>query len=162
MFLAKKIVELRKERNLTQKELARIVGVHFSHMSRYERGISLPSVEVVKKIAQMFGVSIDYLLLDDSDTMIRAHLADQELLRQFQQICTMSEREKSAVKTMLEGLIVKHQIEAMLGVKSPQPQGEAPAAERTDFSAWMHDRAADDVSQGLPKAADSKKSIPAK
>ena len=42
LSLAKKIVQLRKERNLTQKELASIVGVHFSHMSRYERGISLP------------------------------------------------------------------------------------------------------------------------
>jgi len=49
LSLAKKIVQLRKERNLTQKELASIVGVHFSHMSRYERGISLPSIDVVKK-----------------------------------------------------------------------------------------------------------------
>ena len=162
MSLARKIVDLRKERNLTQKELARIVGVHFSHMSRYERGISMPSVEVVKKIAQMFGVSIDYLLLDDSDTMIRAHLADQELLRQFQQISAMSEREKTAVKTILEGLIVKHQIEAMLGIKSPQPQGDVPSAERTDLSAWMHERPVGDLYQGLHKAVDGKKSLPAK
>ena len=50
LSLAKKIVQLRKERNLTQKELASIVGVHFSHMSRYERGISLPSIDVVKNL----------------------------------------------------------------------------------------------------------------
>ena len=37
MSLAKKLVDLRKERNLTQKELAKSIGVHFSHMSRYER-----------------------------------------------------------------------------------------------------------------------------
>lgn len=122
----------------------------------------MPSVEVVKKVAQMFGVSIDYLLLDDSDTMIRAHLADQELLRQFQQISAMSEREKTAVKTILEGLIVKHQIEEMLGVKSPQPQGDIPLAERTDLSAWMHERPVGDVYQGLHKAVDGKKSLPAK
>jgi transcriptional regulator with XRE-family HTH domain len=54
MSLAKKLVDLRKEHNLTQKELAKSIGVHFSHMSRYERGISLPSIDVVKKIAQVF------------------------------------------------------------------------------------------------------------
>jgi len=162
MSLARKIVALRKERNLTQKELARIVGVHFSHMSRYERSISLPSVEVVKKIAQMFGVSTDYLLLDDSETMVRAHLADQELLRQFQQISIMSEREKSAVKTILEGLIVKHQIETMLGVKAPQPQGEGPVPERPESPLGTPERAGGDVYQGWHKTEDGKKVIPAK
>ena len=86
MSLAKKIVQLRKERNLTQKELASIVGVHFSHMSRYERGISLPSIDVVKKLAQMFHVSADYLLFDESQATVRAHIADQELLQQFERI----------------------------------------------------------------------------
>jgi transcriptional regulator with XRE-family HTH domain len=45
MSLAKKLVDLRKEHNLTQKELAKSIGVHFSHMSRYERGISHCRVE---------------------------------------------------------------------------------------------------------------------
>jgi transcriptional regulator with XRE-family HTH domain len=162
MSLARKIVALRKERNLTQKELARIVGVHFSHMSRYERGISLPSVEVVKKIAQMFGVSTDYLLLDDSETMIQAQLADQELLRQFQQISVMSEREKSAVKTLLEGLIVKHQIETMLGVKSSPSQSDGVVPERLESPLAPLERGSGDLYQGLHKAVDGKKVIPAK
>ena len=117
MSLAKKIVQLRKERNLTQKELARIVGVHFSHMSRYERGISLPSVEVVRKIAQLFRVSADYLLFDDSNAMIRANMADQELLQQFEQISRMSDTEKATIKAVLEGMLLKHHLETMLGVK---------------------------------------------
>ena len=117
LSLAKKIVQLRKERNLTQKELASIVGVHFSHMSRYERGISLPSIDVVKKLTQLFHVSADYLLFDDGQAMVRASIADQELLQQFERLSRMSEREKTAVKTILEAMILKHHLEGMLGVK---------------------------------------------
>lgn len=141
MSLAKKIVQLRKERNLTQKELAKLVGVHFSHMSRYERGLAVPSVDVIKRIAQMFRVSADYLLFDDTDAMVWAPILDQELLRQFELIAQMSEREKSAVKTILEGMILKHRLEAMLGVQSsstavfsessaPAPPAWAPLLEQ--------------------------------
>lgn len=138
MSLAKKIVQLRKERNLTQKELARIVGVHFSHMSRYERGISLPSVDVVKKLAQMFHVSADYLLFDDSQAMVPADIIDQELLQQFERISRMSEREKTAVKTILEALILKHHLEEMLGVKPPPSAPEDEPARGEQAAPWSH------------------------
>lgn len=130
MSLAQKIVHLRKERNLTQKQLARIVGVHFSHMSRYERELSLPSIDVIKKLAQMFSVSADYLLFDDSDEMIRANIADQELLQHFERIAQMSDREKAVVKAVLEGIILKHHLEQMLGVQRPvtSPSSEIGAS----------------------------------
>jgi transcriptional regulator with XRE-family HTH domain len=114
MSLAKKLVELRKERNLTQKELAKSIGVHFSHMSRYERGISLPSIDVVKKIAQVFNVSTDYLLLDDAQAIVETKIPDVELLRLFQDISHMSEQERAAIKIVLEGMVVKHQFEQLL------------------------------------------------
>ena len=127
MSLAQKIVQLRKERNLTQKELAKLVGVHFSHMSRYERGLAVPSVDVIKRIAQMFRVSADYLLFDDTAAMVWAPITDQELLQQFEHIAQMSDWEKSAVKTGLEGMILKHRLEAMLGVQHPSgPAGTEP------------------------------------
>jgi transcriptional regulator with XRE-family HTH domain len=114
MSLAKKLVDLRKARNLTQKELAKSIGVHFSHMSRYERGISLPSIDVVKKIAQVFNVSTDYLLLDEAQAVAEAKIPDVELLQLFQAISHMSEQERAAIKIVLEGLLVKHQIEQLL------------------------------------------------
>jgi transcriptional regulator with XRE-family HTH domain len=114
MSLAKKLVDLRKERNLTQKELAKSIGVHFSHMSRYERGISLPSIEVVKKIAQVFNVSTDYLLLDDAQAILETKIPDVELLQLFKTISHLSEQERAAIKIVLEGMVVKYQIEQLL------------------------------------------------
>ncbi|HEY5869646.1 MAG TPA: helix-turn-helix transcriptional regulator [Candidatus Tectomicrobia bacterium] len=157
MSLAKKIVQLRKERNLTQKELASIVGVHFSHMSRYERGISLPSIEVVKKLAQMFHVSADYLLFDDSQAMVRANIADQELLQQFERLSRMSEREKTAVKTVLEAMILKHHLEGMLGVKHAPPAPEEEAARTDSASAWSSKRSDVELFHDLEEALDGAK-----
>jgi transcriptional regulator with XRE-family HTH domain len=155
MSLAKKIVQLRKEHNLTQKELASIVGVHFSHMSRYERGISLPSIDVVKKLAQMFHVSADYLLFDDSQAMVRASIADQDLLQQFERLSRMSEREKTAVKTVLEAMILKHHLEGMLGVKHAPTEDDAA---RTDSpSTWISKRSDVELFHDLEEALDGAK-----
>jgi transcriptional regulator with XRE-family HTH domain len=157
MSLAKKIVQLRKERNLTQKELASIVGVHFSHMSRYERGISLPSVDVVKKLAQIFHVSADYLLFEESPVMVPADITDQELLQQFERISRLSEREKSAVKTILEALILKHHLEEMLGVKQPSADDEVARSE--PHSPWTNKPSDAALFQDLEEALhDSKRS----
>jgi transcriptional regulator with XRE-family HTH domain len=131
MSFAEKIVHLRQKRKLTQKELAKIIGVHFSHMSRYERGISLPSVEVVKKISQVFNVSTDYLLFDDGNAPVQEKITDPELLQQFEQISQMTEREKAAIKIVLEGMVVKHQIEQIMAATPslPLPEDGMPAGE---------------------------------
>ena len=157
MSLAKKIVQLRRERNLTQKELASIVGVHFSHMSRYERGISLPSIDVVKKLAQMFHVSADYLLFDESQATVRAPIADQELLQQFERIARMSEREKAAVKTILEAMILKHHLEAMLGVKHAPTSPEEDPTRSDSPATWMSPQADTALFQDLEAALDGTK-----
>ena len=157
MSLAKKIVQLRKEHNLTQKELASMVGVHFSHMSRYERGISLPSIDVVKKLAQMFHVSADYLLFDESQATVRAQVADQELLQQFERISHMSEREKAAVKTILEAMILKHHLEAMLGVKRTPTSSEEDAPHSDSPATWVSKPADTALFQDLEAALDGSK-----
>ena len=157
MSLAKKIVQLRKERNLTQKELASIVGVHFSHMSRYERGISLPSIDVVKKLAQMFHVSADYLLFDEGQATVHAHIADQELLQQFERISRMSEREKTAVKTILEAVILKHHLEAMLGVRHTSTSSEEDTMRSDGQATWGSKPSDTALFQNLEAALDGAK-----
>lgn len=56
-----KLKELRKERGYTQKELAEKIGVDTSSISKYEKGVAVPSFDVVKKTAKVLGVSIDSL-----------------------------------------------------------------------------------------------------
>jgi transcriptional regulator with XRE-family HTH domain len=150
MSLAKKLVDLRKERNLTQKELAKNIGVHFSHMSRYERGISLPSIDVVKKIAQVFKVSTDYLLLDDAQTILETKSPDVELLQLFKAITQMSEQERAAIKIVLEGIVVKHQMEQLLKEHTALSHTSALLPPHAQVSPWN----GVNLSQGLLQRLD--------
>ena len=54
--------ELRKERSLTQRELARILDLSPSTISMYENGNREPDYETLKKFAFYFDCSVDYLL----------------------------------------------------------------------------------------------------
>ena len=56
------LVELRKIHDMSQEELADIIGVSRQTLSKYETGESLPDIEKCKLIANAFGVSIDDLL----------------------------------------------------------------------------------------------------
>ncbi|MCM1043568.1 MAG: helix-turn-helix transcriptional regulator [Corallococcus sp.] len=63
-----KIRELRKEKGLTQQELAKKINVSLQTISGYETGYAQPPIDILIKIAQEFHTSTDYLLgLTDDD-----------------------------------------------------------------------------------------------
>lgn len=68
MSLAKKMIELRKQQNLSQQDLADRLGVSRQAISRWETGAVQPLADSVKSLAQVFQVSTDHLLNDDLDT----------------------------------------------------------------------------------------------
>lgn len=55
------ISQLRKERNLTQDDLASQLGVSYQAVSKWETGTSCPDVALLPKLSSLFGVSVDYL-----------------------------------------------------------------------------------------------------
>lgn len=57
-----RIRELRKNRGWTQEEFSRMLGVHKDMISKYENNLKTPSLDRVVRMAQIFHVSIDYLL----------------------------------------------------------------------------------------------------
>ena len=59
--IGSRIKQLRQENNLTQKELAEKLSIGLTTISNYETGYSIPDVQMLLKIANIFGVSIDYL-----------------------------------------------------------------------------------------------------
>lgn len=56
------LTDLREQKGLTQKEVARQLYVANSTISHYESGISLPSIEMIDKLSDFYEVSADYLL----------------------------------------------------------------------------------------------------
>ncbi len=58
----KRITALRKERKMTQEELAKLLKTSISVIGRHERDEMTPSVEVAKKIAGFLNTTVGYLL----------------------------------------------------------------------------------------------------
>ena len=57
-----RLVELRKEKGLSQVGLAKELGVDYSTIAKYETGDRLPDLVMLCKLADFFGSSTDYLL----------------------------------------------------------------------------------------------------
>lgn len=60
-FKNNKIAVLRKEAGLSQRQVAKDVGTSQANLSRWEQGLNQPSVIECWRLADYFGVSIDYL-----------------------------------------------------------------------------------------------------
>ena len=61
-MLGQRIKSLREAKRLTQRELGDMVGVSDSAVGQWEHERREPSVRILVKLAQIFGVSVDYLL----------------------------------------------------------------------------------------------------
>lgn len=61
-----KIREILEERNIKQKDVASAIGIYTSTMSQYVTGVREPDIETLIKLADYFGVSVDYLIGHDS------------------------------------------------------------------------------------------------
>lgn len=66
-IIAKNIQSLRKAAGVTQIELAERLNYSDKAVSKWERGDSMPDITVLKQLADMFGVTVDYLLNDEHD-----------------------------------------------------------------------------------------------
>ena len=62
MEISKKIINLRKENNLTKKQMAKIIDICPKTLEKFENGESLPKLKHIRNIAHYFNVSYDYLL----------------------------------------------------------------------------------------------------
>ena len=62
MELAKRLRQLRKENNLTQAKLSSMLNYGYTAIANYESGRNEPSLKDVRKLANIFNVSVDYLI----------------------------------------------------------------------------------------------------
>ena len=80
-IVAKNIADLRRSADLTQLEFAEKLNYSDKAVSKWERGDSLPDVAVLKQIADLFQVTLDYLVSEDHTSTLheRVHYEGREL-----------------------------------------------------------------------------------
>lgn len=94
--------ELREERGWTQRELDSRLGILQSKLSKYESGTHQPSLRTLVRMANLFGVSTDYLLTGTGTPV--PPLRDDRLLDRFRRLGAGGEEMRSIVLSILDAL----------------------------------------------------------
>ena len=69
MTLGQKITNLRKARGMTQEELSEAIGVTRQTISKWELDTSTPDLDYLCKLCDLFGVTADYLIRPEKETV---------------------------------------------------------------------------------------------
>lgn len=113
MTLGKRIQQLRKKANLSQGELASKIDISYPQMSRYEiKGVQ-PPADVLKRLGDVFGVSIDYLVNGSLEHKAESSLDDNELLKQFKEVEQMNDNDRSTIKQLIDAFIMKRKVQKL-------------------------------------------------
>ncbi len=60
--IGKLIAKMRKQKDLTQRELGEMVGVGYRSVSKWERGLTMPDISIINELSTILGISSDELL----------------------------------------------------------------------------------------------------
>jgi transcriptional regulator with XRE-family HTH domain len=98
----KKLRECREAKKLSQNELAKLIEAHHSIIGKYERDEVKPSIDVVKKIANILDTTVGYLLGETQDKNL---LKDPAMLKRLNEISSFSDYDKEHILYAIDGLI---------------------------------------------------------
>jgi len=103
------IASLRREKGWSQTDLASKSKVSREMIGKYERGEAVPSIEAAKKIADAFGVTLDYLAGEAGSAAF-----DRKTVQRIQDIEQLDEGEKQHVFALLDAFLAKNKMQAIL------------------------------------------------
>ena len=106
----KKLKQLRQDRGLSQGQLAKKIGADLQRVSKYERGVNCPTAEMVVRIANVFDVSLDYLLRGKMEGTSR--IKNASLLTLLENVNHFSEKDQETLVSILDAFVKRHQLES--------------------------------------------------
>lgn len=96
--LSVRLKELRTSKNMTQAQVAQVVGVTRAVISAYETDIRQPSYDVLVRLALLYGVTTDYLLCIEGKRYIDiSDLSDREAAAVYEMVSLFTQNRKKEV-----------------------------------------------------------------
>ena len=94
------ITDLRKQKGWSQIDLANESSVSREMVGKYERGIATPSLDAAKKIADAFGVSLDYLVGEGINASF-----DKKTIKRIEDLQLLEEDKKQTLLDLIDTYI---------------------------------------------------------
>ena len=101
IVIGERIKELRKNSRYTQTELANLLGITKSTVAAYENDSRLPSYDVLVRMARVFKISIDSLLLNRYDSIVDVSGLTVEQIEMIEKL-VVSFREHNQMRIYIE------------------------------------------------------------
>lgn len=103
--LSSRIQSLRKEKGISQSELADLAGISRAQINRYENQGADPSASTLKAIANHLDTTVDFLINGSSNDKARASLKNTELLKHFKEVDSMPDNDKNALMRVISAFV---------------------------------------------------------
>lgn len=103
--ISERIQLLRKQKGFSQNELAEQVEISKAQMSRYISKNVQPPADVLKKLADVLSVSVDFLISGDTDQKAIENLSHTEVLQQYKEVDNLPEEERKTVIKVISALL---------------------------------------------------------
>lgn len=114
MAFRERLKQTRKSKGFSQSELSKMIDIHVTNISRYERGENQPASGVLSKLADALGVTADYLMSGSIEEKAQVSISDKELLSQFKMMEQLPSEKKMIVKELIAAFLLKSSIQHQL------------------------------------------------
>ncbi|MCO6498198.1 MAG: helix-turn-helix transcriptional regulator [Chitinophagaceae bacterium] len=114
---ADRLKDLRKRKGISQSELAELIEVHFTQVSRYERGETKPNAEAMTKLAKALDTTVDFLMNGTADDVAKDAGLEKELISRFKEVQSLETDDKKTVLSLMDAYIAKTKIQSLLHTK---------------------------------------------
>lgn len=108
-----KLRQLRKSRGWSQGQLGKMVGADLQRISKYERGVMWPTMELMVRLAKVFEVSVDYLIRDKENSTI-SKIKNPTLRHQIEEVNDLPEKDQETVISFLDAFIKRRKFEELV------------------------------------------------
>ncbi len=99
-----KLKELRQKLGLSQKEFAEKLGIEYQNYNKYELGKNEPSIETMIKIADYYGISLDYLCDRKTNNTIATNLLSSEQNYIIKKVMSFDEKKLNKIIGYIDNL----------------------------------------------------------
>lgn len=98
--IGSKIMKLRKDKKMSQSDLANAIGTSRVMIGNYERNENMPSIEIVLKIAKLYNVSVDFIVGEGLNASY-----DKEMIKRLEHIEKLPQDKKDTIFNYIDLVI---------------------------------------------------------
>ena len=103
--VSERLLRMRTIRGETQEQVAEAIGISYVSLSRYETGQRMPKMDILLKLADHYGVSVDEIMREEKKEAAQGGNIDEDLKNI---LLNLSQEEFQRVKDFVSGLRAAH------------------------------------------------------